>query len=209
MVLALVDFIPNMAFALGVYFLIRLIRYECGKSCAALTLTGSLLVFLGGILKAIWKLLSMTMTPMANVSSLTEIQFALMASGFLLMLIGVVWLNRRGSQFAPAATMLPWKIPLLVTMVLSSMGMYSTLIYMSLRRQTKWAAFGFMVALLSVLAMGGLTAGDQTIARQWVAECVNSIGQSCFALGCYLLYRVSIKSRREGGENGKIQDRNT
>lgn len=187
--LALVDFIPNIAFALGAFFLVKLIERECGKPCVWLALAGGALVLLSGVLKAIWKLLYVT--NIADIAFFNEIQFVLLAPGFLLMLVSVIWFNRRGAKLLPVTAMLPWKIPLLVTMVLSSMGMYGMLMVLAFRRRTKWAALGFSVALLSVLAMGWLTAGEQTVARQWVAEIVNSIGQGCFALGAYLLYRIS------------------
>lgn len=189
MLLALVDFIPNIAFSLGAIFLTRLIHRECGRVCASLMLLGSTLVLLGGILKAIWKLLYVM--HIADISILSEIQFALLAPGFLLMFIGVVWFHRCGVRFTPLAAIMPWKIPLLVTMLVSNLGMLGVLLAVSVQRKIKWATLCFIVSIVCVLAMGGLSAGEQTVAKQWIEESVNSIGLTYFALGCYLLHQTA------------------
>ncbi|PKN95117.1 MAG: hypothetical protein CVU44_00085 [Chloroflexi bacterium HGW-Chloroflexi-6] len=188
--LALVDFIPSIAFAAGAAFLIQLVWRECGKVCASLMLAGSVLVFLAGFFKALWKLLYAA--EVANILILSELQFVLLAPGFVLMLISVVQLSRLGRK-APASALLvtPWKIPFLFVMVLSSLGIHGILTYTCFQRNTKWAAIGFIIAFLSVLAMGGMASAEQTISLQWIAESVNSLGQVGFAVGCYLLYRAS------------------
>ena len=56
--LSLFDFVPPLAFLVGAVFLVRLADQACGRTCKALVGVGTGLVFLGGTLKAIWKLLS-------------------------------------------------------------------------------------------------------------------------------------------------------
>ena len=56
--LCLFGFLPNLAFLVGAFFLVRTARLARGRHCACFLMTsGALLVFLGGTLKAIWKLL--------------------------------------------------------------------------------------------------------------------------------------------------------
>ena len=189
--LALVDFIPSIAFVAGAYFLIKLVHLECGKPCSYMMIAGSSLVFLGGFFKAIWKLLYVA--TIADVRWLSELQFILLAPGFLLMLISTVWFSQLGrTTHLPLLAMVPWKIPLLIVMVLSSLGIHGTLTHICFLRHTKFAAMGFIIALLCVLGMGGMASGEQTEMMQWIAESINSIGQIGFAMGCYLLYHVSI-----------------
>jgi hypothetical protein len=193
---ALVDFIPSITFAVGAYFLIKLVLRECGKSCTYLMITGSTLIFLAGFFKATWKLLYVTNT--ADVRLLSEMQFALLAPGFLLMLIGIVLFSRSGKVTSPPLlAMAPWKIPLLAVMVLCSLGTHGILTYISFRRHLKLAAVGFIVAFICVLGMGGMASGEQTVMMQWIEESINSIGQIGFGIGCYLLYHQSIHKPSE------------
>jgi hypothetical protein len=188
--LALVDFIPSIAFVAGAYFLFKLVRRECGKVCTYILLAGSSLVFLAGFFKAIWKLLYVT--NIADVRLLSELQFVLLAPGFLLILISAVWFSRLGrTTHLPLLAMVPWKIPLLIVMVLSSLGMHATLAYTCFQRHTKMAGVGFIIAFLCVLGMGGMASGEQSVLMQWIEEGINSVGQIGFAVGCYLLFQVS------------------
>jgi hypothetical protein len=84
--------------------------------------------------------------------------------------------------------MAPWKIPLLATMTLCSLGVHGMLSYLAIRRQAYLAAAMFIVAVLLMLGMAGMATGEQTVARQWVEEGVNSVGQIAWAVGSYLLY---------------------
>jgi hypothetical protein len=194
--LALVDFIPSMAFAIGAYFLIKLVLRERGKPCAYLMIAGSALVFLAGFFKAIWKLLYVT--NIADIRLLSELQFALLAPGFLLMLISVVWFSRSGkATHTPLLAMAPWKIPFLAVMVLSSLGTHGILTYISFQRHIKLAAVGFIIAFICVLGMGSMASSEQTVMMQWIEESTNSIGQIGFAVGCYLLYHQSVHKLRK------------
>ena len=55
--LSLLDFVPTLAFLIGAIYLVSLTRPECGRPCATAMAAGTALVYRGGTLKAIWKLL--------------------------------------------------------------------------------------------------------------------------------------------------------
>jgi hypothetical protein len=74
-------------------------------------------------------------------------------------------------------------------MTLASLGAQGILTYIAFRRGAKWAAAGFIVAFMGLLAMGGLASAEQTIALQWIEEGINSVGQLGFMAGSILLYR--------------------
>jgi hypothetical protein len=191
--LALVDFIPSLAFAIGAYFLIRLVQRECGKPCAYLMIAGCSLVFMAGFLKALWKLLYAL--NLADIQLLSEAQFVLLAPGFFLMLIATVRFSRMMRHTAvPLAAMAAWKIPLMFVMVVSSLGVYGILTYLCFQRHLRLAAVGFIIAFLGILAMGGMAGGSQTVRMQWIAESINSLAQIGFAVGCYLFNRASTRS---------------
>ena len=66
--LCLLDFVPNLAFLAGAVFLVRLVMLRTDRTCQIATIAGSALVFLGGTLKAVWKLLESGRWPVTEVS---------------------------------------------------------------------------------------------------------------------------------------------
>ena len=64
----------------------------CGFRCGHLAIAGSLLIFLGGFLKAIWKLLFTI--GVGDYQLLSVSQFPLVAPGFLVLLIAVIIMAR-------------------------------------------------------------------------------------------------------------------
>lgn len=196
--LALYDFVPVAFFLVGAIFLVRTATQMCGVRCGRFATVGSLLVFLGGFLKAIWKLLFST--GVGDFQLLSESQFVLLAPGFLVLLVVVIWMARTErmvseSKDAIVLAIATWKIPFLIFMTLASMGVQGILTYTSFRRGEKLAATGFIVAFLCLVGMGAMASGEQTLARQWIEQSTNTVGQFGFMLGSILLYRNVTKLR--------------
>lgn len=199
--LCLLDFVPNLAFLVGALFLVRMARLARVRRGAGLMLTGTLLIFLGGTLKAIWKLVYTT--GVGDVRIFSEAQFALLAPGFLLLLASLVALTR-GDRFVAGARGRPivlalavWKIPLLIVTTLCSIGAYGLLTYLAFRRGTRLAAALFILAVICLFAMSGMADSEQTVARQWIEQGINSAGQSAFAVGSFLVYRTYRRAADE------------
>ncbi|MBN1178656.1 MAG: hypothetical protein JXD18_05560 [Anaerolineae bacterium] len=198
--LCLLDFLPNLAFLVGAYFLVRTAQLVQGRRCTRLMMAGALLVFLGGTLKAVWKLLYTT--GVGDLRICSEAQFVLLAPGFLGLLLSTIMLARRGRSDAATGSpivlgMAAWKIPFLIVMTLCSIGAYGVLTTIAFRRGARLAGALFIVAVLCLFAMSGMASGEQTVARQWIEEGINSAGQIAFAAGSFLLYR---SYRSEGTE---------
>ena len=188
--LALFDFLPPIAFLIGAVFLVKLAFISCGIPCGRMMMAGSILVFLGGFMKATWKLLYVT--GMANIRWMSEGQFVLLSIGFLAILISVILMARklRGSPNAAVLlSILPWKLPFLFLMILTSLGAEGVLAYLAFRRNLRLAAAGFIVGVMGILAMGVFSSADQSLAMQWIEEIINTLGQVGFMLGCILLHR--------------------
>jgi hypothetical protein len=66
--------------------------------------------------------------------------------------------------------------------------MQGVLSYTAFRQRAHLAGALYIVAILCMLSMAGLASTEQTIARQWLEQGINSLGQIAFALGSYLLY---------------------
>jgi hypothetical protein len=199
--LALFDFVPPLAFLVGAFFLVRTCLMCRGKPSGSIMLAGTLLVFLGGFLKATWKLLYAA--NLADIQWMSQGQFVFSAFGFLGMCMAVVDMVRGlkklpigGAAFAMAA----WKIPFLFVMTVSSLGAEGILASLAFRRRAPLAAIGFVVGVLGILAMGALASAEQTIPMQWVSEFVNTIGQAGFMVGCIFLYRNFKQTRLTEGE---------
>ena len=186
--LSLLDFVPNLAFLVGAYYLVRLVRLTSSTLSLVLMIAGSFLVLLGGTTKALWKLLYTL--GIGDYWLLGELQFMLLAPGFLAMLVSLVLVLRQERKRWETAlvAMAPWKIPLLATMTLSSFGVYGILSYMALRRKARLAAGMYILTILCTLGMAGLAGGEQSVTRQWIEEGINTLAQVAFALGSYLLY---------------------
>ena len=185
--LALLDFVPNIAFFVGAYFLVRLAYLVRGKSAARIMAIGTGLIFLGGILKATWKLFYTLQ--IADIQALNEALFILQAPGFSLMLVSVILIIKSKSHketIVPAIAL--WKIPLLALTTLASLGSYGILAFLSFRRGVKIAAWCFILTILFVLGMSGMASGaEQSINSQWIEEGINSVGQISFAVGSWVL----------------------
>lgn len=191
--LALFDFVPNLAFLIGAFFLVKLVQRERGARCARMLMAGTTLIFLGGTLKAVWKLLYTLQ--LADLQLLSTQQFVLSGFGFLAMLTAIILLARglrTGSKprMPGMLALAPWKIPFLAVMTISSLGAGGILAYIAFRRRAWLSGVLFAVFVISLLAMAGMSSGSQTVAAQWLEEAVNSIGQISFAVAAYGLYRT-------------------
>lgn len=194
--MALMDFLPNLVFLLGAYWLFR-----CGYR-SSLFLAGSALVFLNGLSKALWKLIVALGGP--DIAWLSQIFVVLLSTGFLLMAVAA-WrhlhatavLRQAEVKTAPVRRVIPlaatgaWKIPFMLLALVSAVGLYGVLIADARRAGQRWSMVAYGVAILSVIVMGGLSGGEFNLVRQWTAQTVNLIGQSAFAVGAFLLQRTN------------------
>ena len=187
--LALYDFVPVTLFLVGAFFLVRIALMVRGTRCGRMAMAGALLIFLGGFLKATWKLLYASGT--GDVRLLSEVQFVLVAPGFVALLVVAILMarGRKPASGAPLMAMAVWKIPFLAVMTLASMGAQGILTYLSFKRGARVAAIGFMVAFLCLVGMGAMASGEQTLAKQWIEQSVNTLGQAGFAFGSFKLHR--------------------
>ena len=163
-----------------------------GRRGAWLLMSGALLIFAAGTLKAIWKLLYTI--GWGNVRISSEAQFALWALGFPLLLASVVALTR-GDRLAAGAGGQPTvlalavcKIPFLIVTTLCSIGAYGLLAYIAFRRDARLAGALFILDVVFLSATCVMSSGEQTVARQWMEQGIHSAGKSASAIGSSLLH---------------------
>lgn len=189
--LALLDFVPSIAFLVGGYFLVRSLAIARGRGWARFCMSAALLVFAGGFLKALWKLLFSL--NIADVQILSQVQFILLAPGFVALMISAVVLGRssRKPQLAPSAPLIAvWKLSLMMIMTICSIAVEGILAWVAARRGLKLAIALFAISGLCALGMAGMgSQSSQPVALQWIEESTNSIGNICFAIGSFLLFQ--------------------
>lgn len=199
--LCLLGFVPNLAFLVGAFFLVRTAPLARGRRCAWLTMSGALLIFPDGTLKATWKLLHATGIGDVRISS--EAQFVLLASGFLLLLSSIVTLTRGYQFFAEAGTrptvltLAVWKVSFLIVTTLCTIGTYRLLTYIAFRRDARLAGALFILAVTCLFATPRMAVSELTVARQWIEQGINSAGQSALAAGSFLVCRTYLRARAE------------
>lgn len=192
--MALYDFLPNVIFALGAYWLWR------GPYRSRIFLTGAGLVFANGITKAVWKLIIALGGP--DVVWLSQIFVLLLPTGFVLMFIAALRAAQRESirtrpegnpKPAPILAVPPlmamWKLPFMIAATLAVIATFSLWIAAAVRRKNTPAVVGFAAGLACMLGMSALSGSSMVLSLHWVAQTVNTVGQIFFAFAAYSLTR--------------------
>jgi len=176
-ILALEDFVPVAFSVAGALFLSRADGID-----TRLARIAALLLGLGGVAKAGWKTIIATtdvdlwMVPLAL--------FPLLAAGFLVLIkaaeprvpipaIAGLWMAGLGTAFAIGDT-----LPMLILTIAAS-----TAAAVILSRRHKL----FIVWIIGQYLLGPLSSGDQTIARQWVEQSINTVSQAVFLIAAWRL----------------------
>ncbi|MEO3784397.1 hypothetical protein ABGB12_13760 [Actinocorallia sp. B10E7] len=176
-ILALEDFVPVVFTAAGALLLARVDGID-----TRLARIAALLVGLGGVAKAGWKTVIATtdvdlwMVPLAL--------FPFLSAGFLVLIKAVeprvpvpaiagLWMAGLGTAFAIGGT-----LPMLILTIAAS-----TAAAVILSRRHKL----FIVWIIGQYALGPLSSGEQTIARQWLEQSINTVSQAMFLIAAWRL----------------------
>lgn len=203
--LAIQDYMPIILSAVGLFFLARL----CGRAdprLGDLAFTGMIVITIGGLSKATWKVIAATMTQ--DVVLLERMLFGLMAPGFIFVALAFLAATgverarhpaRVTSRMAVALLVLAFgfglsqsgvmgiEMFLLALTVIASTTVYVRAIQVARARDLPAAAALFTFALLAALSLGAIGSLDQTIALQWTEQLVNTAALAAFARAAYLL----------------------
>lgn len=206
---ALFDFLPVAACAGALAGLAMGIAAR-RPALAPLAWAGALLVPLGGLCKASWKLLIALGEP--PLAWLENLLFVAMAPGFAALALALHHAARgaRDARALPAARVLAWTaLPLVVaaTLALSVPGRAwfawliavttianGALVVHAIRASTaaglRWPAACFAVSFTATLALAGLARLPQGEAAAWTQEAVNLAAQVALAAGAWKLSRM-------------------
>lgn len=214
--LALEDFIPVIFSSIGLYLISQVVRRIDGR-LGAMAQVGALLVAVGGLLKATWKLVMAATNGQTDLIWLDKGMFIWMAVGFTLLAFAL-WFTREKMMGQPpsraarkpwlgpaivlglalvaiSATGFPdlninrWRFILLGIMTIGNVTMAVLLIQQSRRLGYNLAALLFLVNIVIVFILSGMARiPDQTIALQWTEQLLNTASQGAFLYAAWQLF---------------------
>ena len=197
--MALVDCVPVVLFLVAAVILQRDLYDRLPKGAYSLVAAGSIMAFLGGFMKALWKLLYAT--GVCDYVLLDHALFTLQGPGFLLFFLGLTGLFWKGEKdaasalaagAAPAAT--TTSIPFIVMQVVGLGGAQVLLAVEGASRGKRLVPVAFALAFVFMLCMGYLGAKfDDSGSMHWVAQLTNTLSMACFLWGALLLHAAGPK----------------
>ena len=213
--LALVDFLPVLFTAIGLYFIYRMIKH-IHVAQGYVALLGVVLTVAGGFFKALWKTFMAVSGGTLDIDWMENGLFVWMAPGYTLILWGV-WQTVRAVQgrrtfnawlppivvivlmFAgsyylfisnPASP--AWERVLLSVMVLATVITGILLIVFGFRQRLRLAGWLFILNLVGIFLLNGLARiEEQTIALQWIEESINTIAWLCFLFAAKQIFEYT------------------
>ena len=195
--MALVDYIPVILFGSAIIILIRSLGSKMNKGQFALFSAGSLDVFIAGFLKATYKLLYAS--GVCDFESLNYMFFPVQSIGFMLAGAGIIWFvvekikssNKVKSVVPPVFSGTFLFVGLMCTGLLL---LDVALCIISKKMKKSWVMVLFILSFVCSLGMGYLSSKDFTQASMnWIAECVNVVGQGTLLAGVLVLRRSGLE----------------
>ncbi len=202
--MALVDFIPVALFFAAAVILQRDLYNKMVKGAYALLASGSILVLIGGIYKAGWKILYAL--KICDFQALDISFFPMQAPGFLLVFLALAGMFTKYNKEAGACASGNSKLMCIATIpvytgniifiICQTLGCAGTqwcLLALALRMKKKSAALLFVVSFVFMLGMGYLSSKfDDSSSMHWIAQSVNIVSQGALLGGVVILHRSGL-----------------
>lgn len=195
--MAIVDFLPVALFFAAAILLQRDLYNKMVKGAFALLATGSILVLLAGIYKALWKILYAA--GICDFQLLDKLLFPLQAPGFLLAFLSLVaMLTRRKKDALPLAAvaappLYESTMLFVVLQVVGCSGFQWCLFAIARKMKKGLAAALFVLAFICMLGMGYLSAKfDDSSGMNWLAQGVNILGNGALFAGVAILHKAGL-----------------
>ncbi len=209
--LALQDYMPILFSVIGLYFISRMVR-TIHAQLGTVAIVGSMLIFIGGFLKATWKLIMALTESQVNIVWFDKGMFLWMAPGFTLVAFSLrfmrqvqrgkapqrMWLGPGGTLVSlivailftgfPDPAVNTWRFILLGVMTIGNVGMVILLIQQARDVNQNRLAALFLVHIMIIFVLSGLARlPDQSIPLQWTEQLLNTCAQGIFAYAAWKL----------------------
>lgn len=193
--MALVDFIPVGLFLVTALLLQRDLHPQMKQAHFSLLSAGTLMIFLAGFCKALWKLLYAL--NLCDFQALNTMFFPMQSLGFVLTGLGLVLMlttsKKATAALAVAPAVFSGTMVFVSLTILGTMGLCGSLGVLAARIGRKKAIAWFAVAFVLMLGMGYLSSRDfADPASHWMAEGTNVVGQTVLLLGVLDLHRHGL-----------------
>lgn len=208
--MALVDFIPVLLFFAAAVILQRDLYNKMVKGAYALLATGSVMVLISGIFKALWKILYAL--AICDYQALDASFFPMQGPGFLLVFLALAGMftryNRKQVSLLSvgAVPVYTSSMPFVILQIIGCAGAQWCLFALALKMKRRAAAVLFVTAFVSMLGMGYLSATfDDSSSMHWIAQCVNIVSQGSLLWGVVLLHRAGLAKKELLGACSKAK----
>lgn len=216
--LALEDFLPVIFSSVGLYFITQMI-VQTDSRLGQMARIGWVLVTVGGLLKATWKLVMALTNGQTDLIWFDKGMFLWLAVGFTLLAAafwmtlrmmngqerplrpwlipsGVIGLSLVAISFTgfPDVTVNTWRFILLGVMTLANVLLSILLIRKARQEGLSLAAGLFLVSIVVAFILSGLARiPDQTIPLQWTEQILNTLSQAGFLYASWQLVQTVLR----------------
>ena len=199
-IMAIVDFLPVLFYFLAAWLVASDLYKYVSKTVYGLLAAGSVMCFIGGAFKALWKLLFCFGI---NYPAFFTSFFPMQAPGFMLYFVGLIIAMKQlksgkgenGLNMITAATVTS-SVPLLAFQSIGSVGSLVCLTILGFRTKNKVAGIYFILAIVFLFGMVGLSVTlDSSLGwANWAEQGVNTVGQVFFFLGAKKMHEKGYLS---------------
>lgn len=191
--MALMDFIPVAFFGVAAVLLQRGLYNKMCRNTFALFASGTVMIFLAGFCKALWKLLYAA--NICDFAALNEMFLPVQSLGFLLAGIAMVlMLTTKKCAALAAPAVFSGTVVFIMMMVLGLGAICVCLSIVAIRMKKKGAAVLFMASFLCSMGMGAMASMDATLAiTNWIEQGINCAGQALMMAGAIALHKAGLK----------------
>lgn len=194
--MAIVDFIPVVLFFIAAVLLQNDLYHQLSKTRYTLLASGSFMVFIGGALKATWKILYAL--GICDFKALDTSFFPFQGIGFLLVFASLTGIlsKKHTTKLFTAVPVLTSNMPFVVLQVIGCAGTQWILCAKSLQLKKKSAALMYIVSFVFMLGMGYLSAKfDDSSSMHWLAQCTNIVSQGAFLSATWILHKNGLNAK--------------
>ena len=190
--MAIVDFIPVVLFFIAAVVLQNDLYVKLSKTKYTLLSAGSLMVFIGGTLKATWKILYAL--NICDYQALDISFFPFQGIGFLLVFLSLTGIcSKKFNKLYSVVPAFTSNMPFVILQVIGCAGTQFMLMGKSLQMKKKSAFVMYIIAFIFMLDMGYLSAKfDDSSSMHWLAQCTNIISQGAFLAGTSILHKAGL-----------------
>ena len=193
--MALMDFVPVFFFGVTAILLLGDLYNKLCKSAYTLLSAGSVMVFLAGFCKALWKLLYAA--TICDFMALEQMFMPVNSLGLLFVGISMMMLvcmKKQSVLLSASPGVFFGSMLFIMMMVLGLGGMCTALSILSAKMKRRKVMILFILSFICAMGMGFMSGQDSTQAGiNWIEQSINTVSQGCLMAGVLVLHKAGLK----------------